>query len=153
MPFREIVMGFTTQTFLFVFFPACVAAYYLIHLASTRGPAAKLFSKAKLPDIVLIAMSLFFYNWAGVGEAWKLAVYIAAVYCMGLVIQLRRSCVERRTGQKTKRRKNTDRISACIFAVCITAVTFILVYFKYWDFSKICSLSVTAAARHLLLRR
>ena len=33
-------MGFTTQTFLFVFFPVCVAAYYLIHLVSTRGPAA-----------------------------------------------------------------------------------------------------------------
>lgn len=86
-------MGFTTQTFLFLFFPVCIALYYLFRLLSTRGPLAEVFTKAQIPDIVLIVISLFFYNWAGVGEAWKLVIYMAAVYGMGWAIQFKRDYV------------------------------------------------------------
>lgn len=92
---RENVMGFTTQTFLFLFFPACVIIYYLFYIISTRGPLAKVFTKAQVPEIVLILISLFFYNWAGVGEAWKLVIYIAAVYGMGWAIQFKRDYVKK----------------------------------------------------------
>ncbi len=86
-------MGFTTQTFLFFFFPLCIVIYYLFHMLSTRGPLAGIFTKAQVPDIVLILISLFFYNWAGVGNAWKLVIYIAAVYGMGWAIQFKRDYV------------------------------------------------------------
>lgn len=92
---RESVMGFTTQTFLFLFFPACVLIYYLFYMLSTRGPLAKPFTKAQVPEIILIIISLFFYNWAGVGEAWKLVIYIAAVYGMGWGIQYKRDYVKK----------------------------------------------------------
>ena len=38
--------------------------------------------------------------------------------------------------KRQKAIKSTDWAGVCIFAVCITAVTFVLVYFKYWDFFK-----------------
>ena len=88
-------MGFTTQTFLFLFFPACIVIYYLFYMLSTRGPLAKPLTKAQAPDIILILMSLFFYNWAGVGEAWKLVIYMAAVYGMGWGIQFKRDYVKK----------------------------------------------------------
>ena len=88
-------MGFTTQTFLFLFFPVCIILYYLIYMISTRGPLSKYLTKAQAPDIALILISLFFYNWAGVGEAWKLVIYIAAVYGMGWAIQFKRDYVKK----------------------------------------------------------
>lgn len=88
-------MGFTTQTFLFLFFPVCIILYYLIYMISTRGPLSKYLTKAQAPDIALILISLFFYNWAGVGEAWKLVIYIAAVYAMGWAIQFKRDYVKK----------------------------------------------------------
>ena len=92
---REIVMGFTTQTFLFLFFPVCIVIYYLFYLLSTRGPLAKPLTKAQAPDIILILISLFFYNWAGVGEAWKLVIYMAVIYGMGWGIQFKRDYVKK----------------------------------------------------------
>lgn len=38
-------MGFTTQTFIFVFFPLCFTAYYLITLLQYKGILSKLLNK------------------------------------------------------------------------------------------------------------
>lgn len=135
-------MGFTTQIFLFLFFPLCIVVYYLIHIISTKGPLAKILTKVRAPEVVLILISLFFYNWAGVGEAWKLVVYIAAVYGMGWAIQLRRERVKNTAQPKRQEQdepkwwKRVDWISAAVIAASAAAVVFVLVYYKYADFIK-----------------
>lgn len=142
-------MGFTTQTFIFLFFPLCVISYYLANLLSTKGPLAGVLSKIRLCDIILVAASLVFYGWAGVSNVWNLCIYIAIVYAFGWGIQFKRELKYRgfnalysndddeadEPGEDGKpRKKKTDWIVLGIMAAGVVVVTVFLVYYKYADF-------------------
>ena len=74
-------MGFTTQIFLFLFFPACMLGIFMCGLLER----AAFFRRLRLRDLCVTAASLAFYGWACFdGIAW-LAVYILAVWLLGLL--------------------------------------------------------------------
>jgi alginate O-acetyltransferase complex protein AlgI len=56
-------MAFTTQVFIFVFFPICMLSYYLTILLQKNGLLAKFMKKVRATDLVLIGISCVFYLW------------------------------------------------------------------------------------------
>lgn len=65
-------MSFTTPVFLFLFFPAVILGYYLIH--------------PKLRNLVLLAASFAFYTWGEPEFVWMFAIAIVLNYAFGLWI-------------------------------------------------------------------
>lgn len=80
-------MAFTTQVFIFVFFPICVLAYYLTILLQKSGLLAKALKKIRATDLVLIGISCVFYLWTCFDDVFRLLIYVAFIYGLGLLIQ------------------------------------------------------------------
>lgn len=80
-------MGFTTQFFLFVFFPVSAAGYFLAGKLEAYGPLAGFCKHCRVRDLALIALSLGFYGWACFDGIFQLSAYILAVYAAGRLIQ------------------------------------------------------------------
>lgn len=77
-------MGFTTQFFLFIFFPLSILVYYVAAFLETK---AKLFRKWRLRDVALVIFSLGFYMWSCFDDLFRLGIYIVLVYLAGVWIQ------------------------------------------------------------------
>lgn len=75
-------MTFTSLIFLFVFFPLCIAGYYLLCFLEKK--AGRTFGRIK--DIFLILSGLAFYGWASLDGILILAVYVVLVWAMGVWI-------------------------------------------------------------------
>lgn len=105
-------MGFSTQIFLFAFFPVCMVCCTLAEWLDRKGIG--LVRRLRLRDWVLIAFSLGFYGWACFDDMPKLLVCMLAVYVLGALLERRR-------------RKST-------LVVALAAVLLCLIYYKYWDF-------------------
>ena len=110
-------MGFTSQIFLFVFFPILVAAYYSVYFLSKRSAFLQ---KLRAVELLLIAVSLVFYAWAYVGGLGFLCLYIAAVYAMGRITQY----MMKRGGARY-----VKLTAACFWAITVG----LLCYFKGWE--------------------
>lgn len=80
-------MAFTTPVFIYVFLPLCV----LLYAAARALQNVRFFSRvpllARLDDLFLIALSLFFYAWAAPQFAPFLVGYIAVLTGAGKIIQ------------------------------------------------------------------
>ncbi len=111
-------MGFTTQTFLFVFFPICILAYCLIDGLERLGGLGRLLVKLRCKDLLLIGFSLGFYMWAVRMDAIRLLCFSVLVYLLGLLID--------RIGKKTK--------TKWLFALSVVLLLAILIYYKYFGF-------------------
>ncbi len=81
-------MGFTTQVFLFVFFPFCLITYLFFILAERKRWFAGYVEKFRLKDWLLLAISLAFYGWTRISGIKELVLYIVAVYLMARLIEL-----------------------------------------------------------------
>ena len=159
-------MGFTTYTFLFVFFPLSVILYYLFNLLSSKGPLAEIFRKFRVCDIVLIIISLVFYAFAGIGDMWKLCLYIAIVYGVGWGIQFKRDFKNRgynamysydddddddtdEDGEPKKKKRDWILLGIMTFGVAAAGAVF--VYFKCAGFlSKLLTFDFTAKPESLI---
>ena len=80
-------MGFTTQIFLFVFFPICLLPYIIIDRISAIKSISWIFEKLRVKDIIIIVFSLGFYMWSSVNDLFRLLLYILIVYLFGFLIQ------------------------------------------------------------------
>lgn len=69
-------MLFTTNVFLFIFFPIIFAIYILLQK----------FNKIELQNIVLLIASLIFYSWGGIRYCILLIVCVKINYIIGLLI-------------------------------------------------------------------
>lgn len=131
-------MGFTTEIFLFVFFPACFFLYFLIDRISAMRMIGKYCRLLRMKEIVLICFSIGFYMWASFEQLAQLLVYIPVVYGCGV-------CVERfgrgtdpsrvGTDDKYEHKKIEWRVGGAL--VLLFALVFIigcLVYFNYLEF-------------------
>ena len=114
-------MGFTTQTFLFVFFPLCMMGYGVLDVAGRLGRFGKLLAKIRLKDLTLIVFSLCFYMWAVRFDAVLLLGYSLLVYLCGVLIGI----------YKHKERSKTAKICTVIGVV---ALLICLIYYKYTNF-------------------
>lgn len=111
-------MNFSSVTFLFAFFPICIAGYYLSYLLQKTCP---LFQKYRIMDIWLIAASLGFYSWACFDDVFKLIIYVLTVYMLGIGVDR----------QKNKSLKST----ITTLSIGIVILISILYYYKYVNFS------------------
>ena len=126
-------MGFTTQIFLFLFFPICIVAYLVVEWAERSGPLAGALKRCRAGDLVLIAFSLGFYMWTCFDDVFRLCLYILAVYGAGRCIQRSREKgfylqVCRKGSAETPPRLYLARVPL-ILSLC--GLILLLVHFKY----------------------
>jgi len=126
-------MAFTTQIFIFIFFPLCMGVYYLALLLQKNGPLSGFLTKIRATDLVLIALGCVFYLWACFNDLFCLIVYVLAVYLLGRLIE--RLCrsgwgfalMKKTTGET----KGVVSAALIVFALAVAAVLYALVRFKY----------------------
>ncbi len=144
-------MGFTTQIFLFCFFPISFALYALLNgLHKTNAKIKTFIEKFKLREVLIILISLIFYYWTGITNLVKLVFYIFLVYAMARCIDQAKQRVhvtDKALGLALKdysldRRMHFGKL-VCIASVII--LTFYLIAYKYlaFIFSLINSISNT----------
>lgn len=135
-------MSFTTQTFLFGFFPICVALYniYIYIYNLKKKPLIDDFSNSHRhtvnKELLLIFFSLLFYAWAGLDDVFRFVIYIIAVYLAALWIErtgkmgyaLTVACEN--SEEKQNRKLNIAVIPLAIALICLVVW---LVHFKYLD--------------------
>lgn len=101
-------MLFTTNIFLFLFFPFCILGYFILNY----------FNKIKLNNLYLILASLFFYAWASIDMALYFIIFIIYVYLASHLLE----------NSENDRQRKIRLISILISLVGI------LVYIKYFNF-------------------
>lgn len=114
-------MLFTTQVFLFVFLPICLAAYYFILFLQKRSKAGAFLQKIRAADLVLIAAGCGFYLWSCFDDLFRLLAYIIVIWLAGHFIGKRRD-----SGTA-----DAAHASGVILAAGIAFAVFVLVHFKY----------------------
>lgn len=128
-------MAFTTQVFLFIFFPICIFSYFIADRLECAGKRVGcFFKKIRIRDLTLIAMSLGFYAWSCFDDLFRLLGYITVVYCLGLFISaslkkgyyidLKKDSSVEESGKRIK-----TAVIPCVLAV--SALIAYLVYHRY----------------------
>lgn len=112
-------MVFTTQVFLFVFFPVCMIAYYGLGKLESYERIGKFFRNIRSQDLALIALSLGFYMCAHIADVFRLIAYIGFIYLLARWIE----------AYKNKRIQIPTKTN--VFGISIVLVVFILVYYNY----------------------
>ena len=84
-------MAFTTQVFLFLFFPLCIIVYFIAKSISRFGGIGKFIKRLRILDWLLILFSLGFYMWANVDDGVRLVIYVILVYLLASWIYYIRS--------------------------------------------------------------
>lgn len=128
-------MAFTTQTFIFIFFPICILLYYLCILLQSKGIFADILTKCRLNDLAIIGISSCFYLWSCFDDIFRFAIYILLIYLFGKVIE-------------SIHRKNYYFVTACnttpeirkhislalpVLFLSIVITIYILIHFKYTE--------------------
>lgn len=111
-------MSFTSFSFLFVFFPLCIAGYLIVWFIQKKLNKDSLM----LCNLFLVLAGFGFYGWALVDGALYLGIYIIFVYIIG-------RCLERGQGDKNRSKRTA------IAGVAVLILTGILYYYKYYNFT------------------
>lgn len=126
-------MIFTTQLFLFAFFPICLTLYVIVEAMCQFKTLGKYLEKYRIKDLIIIIFSLTFYMWAGVTNGFKLILYIIGIYVLSRCVSY---CKSKKLYINIEQEKSTDKqkkfyISIIPFTFSICLVLFYLVYYKY----------------------
>ena len=123
-------MAFTTQSFIFFFFPFCMAAYYIVAALQKKGRISALLSKLRAADLCIIGIGCCFYLWACFDDLIRLLIYVCAVYFAGMLIEKSR---EKIYIVSTNGSPEEKRLSAAkpILIAALGLIIFVLVQFKY----------------------
>lgn len=131
-------MSFTTQTFLFVFFPICLICYYITEALEKEKHISWALKKTRIKDTVLIIFSMGFYMWTCFDDIFRFMIYIICIYMAGKMIEKRRSgkflllyenSEEIISNQKEQYKKISWALP--VLVVSVISVVFCLIYFKY----------------------
>lgn len=128
-------MAFTTQLFLFAFFPLSLVVCLLSQWLQDRRILSGLLERLRLADLALIGVGCLFYLWTCFDDLLRLLAYIAVVWLLGLVIG---RCRSGGTGLLLER-KSPEReqwsipLSAVVLTAGVTFLVWVLVHFKYTD--------------------
>lgn len=109
------MMSFTTVSFLFLFFPVSLLAYYV----------AKRFHKV-LGDVVLFLFSIAFYGWAGITQIRFLVLYVLGVYLLGRIAFF--------CGNYEQTDSKVNIYKRQVMGASIGVILFILFIYKYYNF-------------------
>lgn len=129
-------MSFTTQIFIFVFFPLCIFVYYFALFLESKTCFSKIIKKIRLSDLSLICVSFCFYAWAIFEDLFRFIIYILLVYILGIIIQRIRDkkiylVTEYLESDNSVKKKHY--ISPAFFVLCLAIIIFVsvLIHFKY----------------------
>lgn len=128
-------MVFTTQIFLFVFFPVCLFVYVVIDLISRFNFIEKVLKKIRAKEIVIILFSLGFYMWTCFDDVFRLLLYILLVYLLALWL----SSVKAKNKYININSDNDDAVVSkgrlylysIPFIISIIIIIFVLIYYNY----------------------
>ncbi len=121
-------MGFTTQTFLFFFFPLSILGYIIFEFAERLK--IDIFRKIRAKDLALIIISLCFYAWAGLSDTLVMIVYTLAIHVLAKWIETSKThiLVEKNIAQTDKKPRKTHIIPLVISLILIISYLAILKY-------------------------
>lgn len=111
-------MSFTSTIFFFLFFPLCLAGYYLI--------------RPGLRNLFLVLASFVFYAWGETRFFWLLIVSVAVNYYLGLVMD---HCLVRAEELKEPAAEYYKRRARFWLVLALTFNFGMLFYFKYLTFA------------------
>lgn len=125
-------MGFTTQLFIFAFFPLCCLAYVAAAALEHAGGFGRLLRRLRLRDVILAGFSLCFYAWTCVSGLPRLCAYMLLVYLLGRWIA---AVAARGRFLLLESGKGVQRVRiACAglaLAASVALILFVLIYTKY----------------------
>lgn len=108
-------MSFTTVSFLFIFFPVSLLAYYL----------ARRIHKI-LGEVVLVLFSIAFYGWSGITQIRFLLLYVLGVYLLGRIAFF--------CGRYEKSDSKVNTYKRQVIGATIAILLFVLFIYKYYNF-------------------
>ncbi len=120
-------MIFTSQTFIFVFFPICILLYFV----SEKLERIRALKQVRIKDIVLIVMGILFFAWSGTIGALRLIVYVAIVYAFGRLILLAKAKTLS-TNENVENGKTNKALDKTVLIVGIVFLLTYLIFFKYF---------------------
>lgn len=126
-------MSFTTQTFIFVFFPICMFFYFLCYFLQAKGFLSKFLTRSRLHDLCLIGISACFYMWACFDDIVLFAVYIIIIYILGKSIEHVRNKNLSIIVECKDNSENTRYISLAVLLLLLSVAipVYVLIHFKY----------------------
>lgn len=124
-------MVFTTQIFLFCFFPVCLLAYCVADQMERRGKPGSLLAKLRVRDCVLLVFSLVFYMWSCFDDLFKLLAYIVAVYLLARLGRSRKKQKNALSALNGKMRMGSGRTKRLYLAV-VPFVLAVVLLVLYW---------------------
>lgn len=129
-------MSFTTQTFIFVFFPLCLGTYYLCEIMEKIQSFGSLIKKIRIKDIILICFSFGFYMWVCFDDIFRFFFYIVGIFILGKMIEKKRNkrltfLVENTETLIYKKEYKSTSMAMPVVVISILGILFCLVYFKY----------------------
>lgn len=125
-------MAFTTQTFLFVFFPIFCILYIVINLLGNVLKLKPFFKRFRFLDLLLIGFSLIFYSWTCFDDVFRLCIYIIILHVLALYIQKSRNtsyhiCLKTEGAKQSK----NIYVAYIILFVSVIYLVGVLIHFKY----------------------
>lgn len=132
-------MVFTTQIFLFIFFPIMIFSYWVICLIENINKYTKyLLKRLRIKEIILIIFSMMFYMATAFSNGYRLFVYIVIVYLLGVSIQYIKLKGYYINIYKLEDSAKKIYLSLFLLVFFISIITFCLIYFNYYNFIVIC---------------
>ena len=131
-------MNFTSQLFIFIFLPICLASYFTVEGMEKVVFFGRYIRKFRIKDLLLISFSLVFYLWYCFPDVFRLCFYIIGVYGAGLWVQnigRKKQYLQVFEESENSETSNTRKIPMSIFSMLTTVffILFILIHFKYKD--------------------
>lgn len=127
-------MNFTTPIFIFVYFPVALFVFLTIDFLERRRILSPFFSKFRIKDLSLIALSLFFYMWACFDDIFKLIIYMFGVWLAGCWISRSHKLYLRiyeQSEEKEDRLCKKIPLSAFVLLFAVLMILFCLIHYKY----------------------
>ena len=112
-------MGFTTQIFMYAFFPLFLLMYFLLNYIESVGKIGAVFVKCRIKDLSIIAASFVFYVFAGIIGVVQLLFLIVLMYVLARIIDCKR---------------DNKKVAKVVYIVGICLLVSNLIYYKYAGF-------------------
>ena len=126
-------MAFTTQTFIFIFFPVFIFLFYLCNFLQTKGIFLGVLTKFRLNDLVIIGISVCFYMWACFDDITRFALYIIMIYLLGrgiASIRKKNYYILAECENKPECRQHIS-LAVLLLFLSVAITVYILIHFKY----------------------
>ena len=123
-------MSFTTQIFIFTFFPISFLLYYLVYILQTKSSLSSFLKKIRALDCLTILLGSVFYAWACFNDVFKLILYVLLVYVLGYLIQKYKNCSVKVTTEKDGT-LNESKVSVALLILIVSIAAFLVVFVFY----------------------